>query len=84
MDYARCQQWLVAQTDLIEQDVNGLLVPLDDVDALHDTLLRVIADPALAKRLGEVARTRVIKDYELSVTADRLRALYDSLIAAQH
>jgi glycosyltransferase involved in cell wall biosynthesis len=42
--------------DLIEDGVNGFRVPVDDVDALRETLRRVAADSAWRRRAG--ARTR--------------------------
>lgn len=42
--------------DLVRDGVNGLLVPCDDPGALAETLSRVHADPALARRLGAAAR----------------------------
>jgi glycosyltransferase involved in cell wall biosynthesis len=42
--------------ELIEDGVNGLLVPVDDEAALADALVTLIHDPALAARLAEGGR----------------------------
>jgi glycogen(starch) synthase len=42
--------------DLVEDGVNGLLVPPEDPKALADAIHRVLADPGLAERLGAGAR----------------------------
>jgi glycosyltransferase involved in cell wall biosynthesis len=42
--------------DLVEHERNGLLVDLDDPDALSNALVRVLSDRALAERLGAQAR----------------------------
>lgn len=42
--------------DAVEDDVNGLLVPPGDVDALADALVRLAGDRALAERLAARAR----------------------------
>ena len=42
--------------ELIEDGVNGLLVPVDDVTALADALGGLVADAALAARLAEGGR----------------------------
>ena len=44
--------------DLVEDGVEGLLVPRADVAALAEALVAVLGDPALAKRLGRAARSR--------------------------
>ena len=41
--------------DLVEDNVNGVLVPLGDVDALAGALVRVLSDRELAERLGRAA-----------------------------
>jgi glycosyltransferase involved in cell wall biosynthesis len=45
-----------AVEDIITNDVNGLLVPPGDVDALTAVLSRLVADPELRARLGQAAR----------------------------
>ena len=42
--------------ELIEDGVNGLLVPVDDVGALADALAKLIRDTSLAARLAEGGR----------------------------
>jgi glycosyltransferase involved in cell wall biosynthesis len=42
--------------DVVEDGVNGLLVPPGDADALRAALERVLSDRALAERLGAAAR----------------------------
>jgi glycosyltransferase involved in cell wall biosynthesis len=42
--------------DIVEDGVNGLLVPAEDSAALADALVRVLSDSALAARLGESGR----------------------------
>ena len=49
----------VGTTDLVRHDVNGLLVPIGDAQALADAVVRVLADSALAGRLAAAGRTFV-------------------------
>jgi glycosyltransferase involved in cell wall biosynthesis len=42
-------------SELIENGVNGLLVPVEDVDALAATLRQLLADPDMRARLGREA-----------------------------
>jgi glycosyltransferase involved in cell wall biosynthesis len=42
--------------DVVEHERNGLLVDVDDIDALADALVRALSDRAPAERLGAQAR----------------------------
>jgi glycosyltransferase involved in cell wall biosynthesis len=71
-----------AVEDIITDEVNGLLVPPGDVDALTLALQRLVADPALRARLGKAAldvhRTRLDMEPYLGAITDAWRG------AAQH
>jgi glycogen synthase len=43
--------------DLVKHEVNGLLTPSDDVDALASAMIRLLVDEVLAARLGDRARS---------------------------
>lgn len=45
--------------EMVEPEVNGLVVPRDDVDALASALARLMGDPRLRQRLGDGARDRL-------------------------
>ncbi|RJS94695.1 glycosyltransferase family 4 protein [Salinisphaera sp. Q1T1-3] len=64
--------------ELIEDGVNGLLVPPDDPAALAAALRRLRNDPALAARLASAGRERVAR-YTVAAMAERYRALYAEL-----
>ena len=44
--------------ELVQDRVSGLVVPVDDSEALADAMQRLAADDCLAKALGEKARER--------------------------
>jgi colanic acid/amylovoran biosynthesis glycosyltransferase len=62
--------------ELITHDENGLLTPPSNVDGLVEQLDRLIADPALARRLGEAARTQVQMHYDLQGNVAKLAAIF--------
>jgi len=61
--------------DVVEDGVNGMLVPPGDPEALARAIDRLLADRDLASRLGEGARERG-KDYDWEVLAERVLAVY--------
>ncbi|MEL6869980.1 MAG: glycosyltransferase family 4 protein [Pseudomonadota bacterium] len=68
--------------DLIEDDVNGLLVPPDSVDALDAAIARLLDDPALQTRFTAANRLR-IADYSVTAMADRYLQVYQRCLGAR-
>src|SRR5829696_5386834 len=68
--------------DVIEDGVNGLLVPPGDPVALARAIDRLFADRALAHRLSAEARKRG-KDYDWEVLAGRVLEVYRGITAGR-
>jgi glycosyltransferase involved in cell wall biosynthesis len=58
----------------------GVLVPPGDPAALASAVDTVLANPALAERLGAAARARAIAEYDLQIMVRRYRSIYDELL----
>lgn len=68
--------------EIIDDGVTGFLVPERNVTALSDRLGRLLADPALRRRLGAAARAKMEREYDIRARLDALEAHYDEAIAA--
>jgi glycogen synthase len=66
--------------DVIEDGVNGMLVPPGDPGALARAIDRLLADRDLACRLSEGAKERG-KDYDWEMLAERVLAVYRGVTA---
>jgi len=64
--------------ELVEDGVNGLLVPPDDPPALAQAIARLLDDPALASRLGEAARATVLARFDNDRNLRQLLALLEA------
>jgi glycosyltransferase involved in cell wall biosynthesis len=60
--------------ELVNDGVDGLLVPPRDAAALAEALARLQRDPELRRRLAEAGRRRVTQDYDLDRNTARLLA----------
>ena len=74
MGLASVASRIAAIPELIEDGLNGSLVPSGDAQALADALAALIADPAARQRLGRTARTRVLEQFAMAPGVDRLAA----------
>ena len=63
--------------ELIDDQADGLLVPVRDHAAVTHALLRVIGDPALRQRFGNAAHQRALQRFSAEVMIARYRCLYD-------
>jgi glycosyltransferase involved in cell wall biosynthesis len=69
--------------DAIADGSNGLLVPPRDHDALAAAIERVLADRALAARLGSAGRATVIERYSWASLGAAYERTYREVIAAR-
>jgi glycosyltransferase involved in cell wall biosynthesis len=66
--------------ELVEEDISGLLVPPNDRFALAAAMLRVLQDPALARRLGKAGRQRIDQIFRWERTIEQTFACYQTAI----
>lgn len=69
-----------ANVQLIENGVNGLLVPPGDQAQLAGALDRLLRDPELASRLGAAAHRRVQERYSREAMVRRFEVFYQDLV----
>ncbi|MEK7663764.1 MAG: glycosyltransferase, partial [Actinomycetota bacterium] len=67
--------------DVVENGVNGFLVPVRDPAALSQAIFRLVEQPELCRRFGLLSRQRAIERFDISVVAEQTRSLYRDLWA---
>ena len=67
--------------EVVTDGEHGLLVPIEDPDALAAALARFAGDPELRRKLGEAGRQRVAKEFSFSEMTRKYEAIYDRLVA---
>ena len=66
--------------EVIEDGVNGLLVPIGNQEKLKEAILRVLQDEALARRFVEESRERVKQDFRWDVLVNRTLKVFQTVI----
>jgi glycosyltransferase involved in cell wall biosynthesis len=66
--------------DVVEDGVNGLLVPPKDPAAIADAVLRLARAPGLQAQFGARSRELAVSRFDLSVVAEQTRSLYHRLL----
>jgi mannosyltransferase len=65
---------------VVEDGVTGVLVPVDDADALTAALEPLLRDPAAAAAMGARGRRRVLDRFSLDAEAEGIAAVYRTLL----
>jgi len=68
-------------TEVVEDGVNGYLVPVRDPAALASAVGRLVADPDARARFGAESRRRTVAQFDLSAVGGRIRSIYRDLLA---
>lgn len=63
--------------EVIAQNENGWLVPPGDAKALRFAIITLFQDTPRREAMGRNAREHIVRNYELAVTARKLRELYE-------
>jgi glycosyltransferase involved in cell wall biosynthesis len=66
--------------DVVDDGVNGFLVPPRDVPAHTDAVLRLVRAPELRRRFGASSRSRAMSHFDSSLVAANTASLYRTLL----
>ena len=66
--------------EVLTEGRNGFLVPKEDADAAADRILHLLADRALARRIGANARNHVRQHFTVNTMVSRVAELYTGLL----
>ncbi|OBR65070.1 glycosyl transferase [Paenibacillus oryzae] len=69
-------------SEQIQDGVNGLLVPVEDHDALADALEKVVSDPIFRHNLARAAWDKAKKAYSLQRVIAQLQKVYTNILPA--
>jgi glycosyltransferase involved in cell wall biosynthesis len=67
--------------DIIEDGVNGLLVPCKDSKAMAQVILQLLSSPNMARQIGQAAQLRVAEKFTIERQVAAVQRLYGSVMA---
>src|SRR5207249_4481327 len=65
---------------IIHDGIEGLLIPPGDTQTLARAIARLLSDRQLATRLGDAARSRALREFEISANHRAVANVYSGLI----
>ncbi len=69
--------------EIVEDGLNGLLVPPRDHHALADAIVRALKNPAMRQRMGDAGFARVKERFTVERMIEETAAVYERLVAGQ-
>jgi glycosyltransferase involved in cell wall biosynthesis len=66
--------------EVVTNEVDGLLVPLRNAEALAAAIARFHDDPELAVKMGQAAKTKALREFDERIVIERTLAVYDELL----
>ena len=66
--------------EMLEDEVTGLLVPPCHAPALAGAIGRLLGDPAMARRMGDAGRARVVARFSMRYMVRQTESLYRALL----
>ena len=67
--------------ELVTDGENGLLVLVDDVQALTDGIEKLVSDKALRENMGNNSLERIRSSFNWQKTVEQYLSVYDKLLA---
>jgi len=67
-------------TELVEDNVNGLLIPPGDVDALCQAIEKLMINPFLCNRMGQAGRKTIEERFSVQMAANQYSNMYHQLL----
>lgn len=67
--------------DMVEDGIDGRLVPQEDAEAIAAAVSDLVADPARWRAVGDAARTRAERSFDTAIVAQKLIAAIERRLA---
>jgi glycosyltransferase involved in cell wall biosynthesis len=62
--------------EVVDDGINGLLVPVKNAKALAEAMIRLIQDPALRERMGKAGRVKIEQEFDEQIVIQKVIEAY--------
>jgi N,N'-diacetylbacillosaminyl-diphospho-undecaprenol alpha-1,3-N-acetylgalactosaminyltransferase len=66
--------------EVVEDGINGLLVPVKDAPALARAMVRMLSDLAMRERMGKAGREKMEREFDEQIVLDKILKTYEGLL----
>jgi glycosyltransferase involved in cell wall biosynthesis len=69
-----------ANRQLVKNGLHGILTPVGDIEKIAESIVRLLQDAPLRRRMGEAAREHIAANYSTSHIVDRYEVLFREIL----
>jgi glycosyltransferase involved in cell wall biosynthesis len=62
--------------ELVDDGINGILVPQHDPEAIADAIAKILNNPDLGNRMGEEGRKKIEKGFNIKIETGKLEEIF--------
>ena len=62
--------------EVVDEGVNGLLVPVKDAEALARAMVHLLHDPAMRDRMGKAGRDKMQREFDERIVVEKTLKVY--------
>lgn len=66
--------------EVVSHEIDGLIVPAKDAEALAGAIRRLCDDPELRRKLGAAARQKALREFDERIVIEKTLAVYEELL----
>ncbi len=66
--------------EIVEEGVNGLIIPVKDTEAIYESMRKICHDKELRERLAQNARRQIVERYDQQFVWQAIKDEYDGLV----
>ena len=66
--------------EVVDDEVNGLLVPVKDSKALARSMIRMIENPEMRQRMGKAGREKVLREFDERIVIEKILKIYEEKV----
>jgi glycosyltransferase involved in cell wall biosynthesis len=64
--------------EVVDDEINGFLVPVKDSSSLAQAMEQMISDPQMRKRMGKAGREKVKREFDEKIVIKKILKIYDT------
>ena len=69
--------------ELVEDGVNGFLVPPENIDSMVQKLEKLLRDPDARRRMGQAGREKMRREFGVSAMVSRMMQVYEEILSCR-